>query len=116
MKAVTCLLVNSSFSARSRVSAVFVNPAAIVISFFGHALGHAGLAWESAAKCVPHGGVMQRLRETLVFMRVGIPVVRYLATSEGAKSRQKAGIFPLFCGFYAISFCFFPFLPGIAGF
>jgi len=23
---------------------------------FGHALGRAGLAWESAAKCVPHGG------------------------------------------------------------
>jgi len=59
---------------------------------------------------------MQRLRETLVFMRVGIPVVRYLATFEGAKSRQKAGIFPLFLGFYAIFFSFCPFLPEIAGF
>jgi hypothetical protein len=54
---------------------------------------------------------MQRLRETLVFMRVGVPVVRYLATFEGAKSRQKVVIFPLFCGFYAISSGLCLFLP-----
>jgi hypothetical protein len=54
------------------------------------------------------GGVMQRLRETLVFMRVGVPVVRYLATFEGVKSRQKAVFFPLFCGFYGFFFCFCP--------
>jgi hypothetical protein len=61
-------------------------------------------------------GVMQRLRETPVFMRVGVPVVRYLATFEGAKSRQKVVIFPFFCGFYAIYFGFCLFSPGIAGF
>jgi hypothetical protein len=49
-------------------------------------------------------------------MRVGVPVVRYLATFEGAKSRQKVVIFPFILGFYAIFFGFFPFLPGIAGF
>jgi hypothetical protein len=62
------------------------------------------------------GGVRQRLRKTPVFMRVGVPVVRYLATFEGTKSRQKVVFFPLFCGFYAILFGFCPFLPGFAGF
>jgi hypothetical protein len=61
------------------------------------------------------GGVMQRLRETLVFMRVGVPVVRYLATFEGAKSRQKVVFSTLFCGFDAISFWICPFLPGFEG-
>jgi hypothetical protein len=61
-------------------------------------------------------GVMQRLHETLVFMRVGVPVVRYLATFKGAKSRQKVGIFPFFCGFYAISFSLCLLLQGFARF
>jgi hypothetical protein len=62
------------------------------------------------------GGVKQRLRETLVFMRVGVPVVRYLATFEWVKSRQKVVIFPFICGFYAIFLGFCLYLPGFADF
>jgi hypothetical protein len=58
--------------------------------------------------------VRQRMRETPVFMRVGVPVVRYHATLHGTKSRQKLVISTLFCGFCWFFYLFCLFLPGFA--
>src|SRR5271165_3145209 len=59
-KAAACLLVNSSFSASCRVSAVLVSPVAMYCSPSGRALRAAGMVGLPVKICSPHGGRSNR--------------------------------------------------------
>src|ERR1035437_5643568 len=80
---------------------------------FGHALGRAGLAWASAAKCVPHGGIHATIARN-PSIHAGRSTRRSLPFDLCiGKVTAKSSVFP--CVLWVLWY-FLRFLPIFAGF
>src|ERR1700722_7456476 len=102
-KAADCLLVSSSFSARSRVRAVLVSPDAIECSPSRRALGAACLVGFRATTLTARGRVDQKLlnaRKPCIHAATKNPADGYHAALAGTKSMGKYAISTVFLGFY----------------
>ena len=116
-KAATCLLVSSSFSARSRIRAVLVNPVAMCCSPFWACpwARRCCLGFRSRGAFRMEGVQATRARNPCIHAGSENPVVRYNATFRGAKSRKKPR-FPQISLVFVLFFSIFPVFAGICRF
>ena len=115
-KAAACLLVSSSFSASSRVSAVLVNPVAIDCSPSGRALRAAGMVGLPVKSCSPHGGRSNRnlkCAEPLYSCGYEEPCRWLQCGFEVVKVNGKTPNFHSFLGIFGKLAYFLRFLPGL---
>jgi hypothetical protein len=83
---------------------------------FGHALGRAGLAWASAAKCVPHGGIHATIARNPC-IHAGRNTRRSLPCDICiGKVKAKSSVFPIILWFLWYFLRFLPIFAGICRF